>query len=207
MGNTVCVSGINAAGKTTFIKKCLNWFEEKQVSCYFMPEMFTDSVRLMVKTNLPVEDSFMFAHRLQMAIDAPEIAKSYDLVMMERSFIDHLAFVEAFEQCGHLTREQLVWSHQVSKEVAPPKPDNYIFLDISPELAHKRRMQRGSDGKGVFNLEFLQALKHAYNRLIPQYYDQPMIFDWSQFGEENSFDVLMEELFSKNIFTDKSSIC
>ena len=148
----------------------------------------------MVRTNLPVEDAFMFGHRLQMAMDAPDIAKVYDIVLMERSFLDHLAFIEAFVDCGLIPQYLVDWSRRVVQEVAPPVADRYVFLDVTPEVACQRKGQRGSSGDGVFNLEFMSALKVAYDRLLPQYYDQPLILDWSKFGDQLCLDGLLSQL-------------
>lgn len=158
-----------------------------------MLELYTDAVRSMLRTNLPVEDAFMFGHRLQMAMDAPDLAKVYDVVLMERSFLDHLAFIEAFASTGQIPSYLVDWSRKVVQEVAPPVADRYIFLEVTAEMACRRRTQRGSSGSEVFNLEFMSALKEAYDRLIPQYYDQPLIFDWSKYGDQLSIDDLLSQ--------------
>jgi len=60
MGTTVCIGGLIASGKTTLIGKLSDQCVEQELNCKVMPEMFTAAVRSMVRTNLPVEDAFMF---------------------------------------------------------------------------------------------------------------------------------------------------
>lgn len=199
MGTTVCVGGLNSVGKTTLLGKLSHYCDAHDISCKLMLEMYTDSVRWMVKKNLAVEDAFMFAHRLQMAVDAPLLARQYDLVLMERGFIDHLAFIEAFNACGLLDDYLVDWARNVVEEVAPPKPERYIFLEVSPEVALERKRGRGSSGTGVFNLEFLSELREAYLRLIPLYDSNPLVLDWSDFGKELSMDRLLDQIVSQDV--------
>ncbi|MBB64562.1 MAG: hypothetical protein CMO81_05815 [Waddliaceae bacterium] len=195
MGKTVCIGGLIAVGKSTFLKSFCAYAEEQGASIRGMPEMYPESVRQMVHSNLVVGEAFFLAHRLQMAVDAQCIAKSYDLVFMERSIIDHMAFLDAFEECHFLEPEQINWSRQVIKEVNPPKLDRFIFLDISPELAFKRKSGRGRGGE-QFTLPFLHCLRESYLNYLHSTYSDPLILDWSAFGEELNRDELLSALLS-----------
>jgi len=194
MGKVVCIGGLIAAGKTTFIRQFKKHIETKGLKVKSLPEIYTDGVRELIHTHLPAGDAFMMAHRLQMGIDANEIARLYDIILMERSFIDHLAFIEAFEQTGKLDSQIASLYRQIIEEVLCPKPDHYIYLDIKPTLSIERRKSRASGENHVFTLDFLVALEKAYSQLIPSFYTNALYYDWTHFGEEVCKDDLLEKI-------------
>jgi thymidylate kinase len=186
MGKVVCIGGLIAAGKTTLIQKLMRHFEENGLNGKFMPEIYSNAVRELVHSNLPAGDAFMLAHRLQMCIDALEISKLYDIVLIERSFIDHIAFINAYEKCGQLNAETASLYRRIINELNPPLPDKFVFLEIEPEVAMQRRKARGSKGEGVFTLDFLTALKASYASIMHTYFDDPILLDWTLFGVDES---------------------
>ncbi len=201
MGTTVCIGGLIAVGKTTFIDKLVKHCLATGIRCRVMAEMYSGAMREMVSTNLPVADAFMMAHRLQMAVDAPDVAKNYDVVLMERCFIDHLAFQDAFVECNMIDEYFAAWSRRVVQEMDPPIPEHCVFLDVDPNVACQRKIGRGTGGDGIFRPEFMAALQRAYRRLIAEYFENPIVLDWKEFGE----GVCVDELFN-SILTTQCSV-
>lgn len=194
MGASVCFGGLIGAGKTTFMDSVADYASGQGLQVRVMGEMYTDQVRWRVENELPAGDAFIFAHRLQMALDGPDICRLYDLVLMERSFIDHLAFVDAFAECGLLPRSVAEWSYRVVDEVKPPAPDKFVFLKVPPELACARREERDSSGGNVFSTEFMQALDTAYDTLVSRYYTDPIVLDWTEFDAGHDMDRFLERI-------------
>lgn len=194
MGSSIIIGGLIAAGKTSLIHSLEELCIERGLRCKTMLELYTDSVRSMVRKNLAIEDAFMFGHRIQMAKDTPDIAQLYDVVLLERSFVDHLAFISAFVDQGLLPSYLLDWSKRVVEETAPPIADHYVFLQVAPELAYQRRNQRAASKHSVFTLEFLRSLQRAYDQLLPSFYTNVLTLDWSEFNQHQCLDELLDQL-------------
>lgn len=192
MGATVCIGGLIATGKTTFLERLTRHCKVRGVRYHFMAELYNDGLRKMVSNNLSAGDGFIYGHRMQMAFDAPLIAQSYDLVLMERSFIDHLAFYESFVEMGIMPLGHLETVKQATAEFAPPIPDRFVYLDISPELASSRKLKRNHGGDDIFSLDFLRSLRKNSLRIISEYYTDPLILDWTNFGQDLCLDSFLE---------------
>src|SRR4051794_5835489 len=130
--DVICVGGLIAAGKTTFIESLKYSAEAQGLKVKVMPELWNTALRRRIHSDFTSVDAFMLAHRLQMSFDVRDIAAGYDLVLMERSFVDHLAFHEAFAACGTFTAEFVAWSKEVVDELKPPVPGRFVFLDVDP---------------------------------------------------------------------------
>jgi deoxyadenosine/deoxycytidine kinase len=204
MEKIVCIGGLIACGKTHFTSRLSQYCVENGVQCKILNEVYSPSLYNKIKSNLSVVDAFVLSHRIQMAIDAPEIAKNYDILFMERSVIDHIAFFEAFERCGMVSTEWVSWGKKVIEEINPPYPDQFIFLDIDPAEALLRKERRGYEYDKAFHLDFMCCLRDAYLQLIYKHYPEPVILDWSHFGEHVELDKLINERLLRTY--SKSSI-
>lgn len=190
----VCIGGLISVGKTTFIANVNDWCKANGYSCKVMEEIKSPSMLNSQAKNMPTTVGFYFGHRIQMAIDAPEVAKNYDLVIMERSHIDHLAFVEAMESTNLLPEGTADWTKKAIQDVNPPNPITFIYLDISIEQAIGRQANRGDEYEKIFGLEFSKKLDGTYHRILKEQYANPIFLDWTNFGKEYNLDEIVKTL-------------
>jgi len=194
----VCVGGLISVGKSTFISKVKDWCVAHGYSCKVMDEIKSLSMLESQAENITATVGFYFGHRVQMAIDAPEVAKNYDLVIMERSHLDHLAFVQAMEKVSLLSKGSAKWTERAIEDVDPPDPVTFVYLSVPPEIAMERQVQRGDGYEDIFTLEFTKELDYAYRSILKGKYSNPIFLDWINFGEEYDFDELIKEVFLAN---------
>jgi thymidylate kinase len=194
MNRWICISGLISCGKTTLSYRLGKYCAENAIRCKLLPEFYSKALYDKIVSNMQLVDSMMLSHRIQMSLDAPEIAPNYDVVLMERGVIDHMALIEAFEQCGMLPRDYVIWCKKVVEQLNPPNPDQCLFLDVDPAEAISRRDRRGHAYDKVFDLKFMTVLRESYLRLIRQHYSDPIILDWSNYGQELELGHLVERL-------------
>lgn len=193
-GSTICIGGLISVGKSTFIEKLAERSQQMHLTCHVMSELLSPSLCAQLPTDPIIFDSFMFGHRMQMSIDAKQIARSYDLVLMERCFIDHLAFLEAIARIGWAPRHYAEMCRNIVREMAPPKPDHFVFLDIPAEIAYERMRKRGEKRDANFTLQFFETLRTGYMHAIDTYYKRPIVIEWSRFGEELDIEKFIRSL-------------
>lgn len=198
-GLTICISGSIAVGKTTLIKQLKSTVDEMHLSCHVLPELLCPSLNKQLPINPKLFDTFIIAHRLQMCFDAPHIARNYNLLMMERCHLDHLAFLFAFDKIGTIARGHTDWVREIIKELNPPVPDRFIFLNISPELAFKRMCMRNENRDSNFGLSFVQALMDGYEQVIDDYALGPRLtrLNWESFGADISWPQVFSDWLHK----------
>jgi thymidylate kinase len=195
-GTTICIGGSIAVGKSTFIDRLKSQTDAMGISCHFMPELLCPTLNAQLPINPQLFDTFIISHRLQMCLDALHIAKSYSLVIMERCHIDHLAFLLAFDKIGGFPREHTNWVRQIIKEINPPLPDHFVYLDVSPELAFSRMCKRSETRDANFNLDFVTALIEGYEQVIQEHglKGRLLKLDWSDFGTQVSLPQIFSSL-------------
>lgn len=195
-GTTICISGSIAVGKSTLIERLKSHTNATGISCHIMPELLCPVLNEKLPTNPQLFDTFIISHRLQMCLDAPHIAKNHCLVVMERCHIDHLAFLLAFDKIGGLSREHTNWVRQVIKEINPPLPDYFVYLDVSPELAYRRLRERSEMRDTNFSPNFVTALIESYGEIFHEYELKHRLLklDWSDFGAHVSIRQIVSSL-------------
>lgn len=194
-GTTICISGSIAVGKSTLIERLKFHTGAMGINCHIMPELLCPVLNEKLPINPQLFDTFIISHRLQMCLDAPHIAKNHDLVIMERCHIDHLAFLLAFDKIGGLSREHTNWVRQVIKEINPPLPNRFVYLDVSPEVAYRRMCERSEMRDANFSRHFITALIEGYEEVFHEYglKHRLLKLDWSDFG----IDIPMPQIISK----------
>lgn len=195
-GSTTCFGGLPSTGKTTFIAKIEKRCGELGLSTHVMPELLCPSLEEKLPTDPILFDTFLFAHRLQMSIDAPLIAQGYDRVFLERCYIDHLAFLELIDILEWAPAGHTDWCRRIVKELAPPKPDYYVYLSIPPELAFQRTQERNEARDSKLTLAFFEALDQGYKAVLEQECNQPIILDWTDFDSDLDVDEFLFKLGS-----------
>ncbi|MCB1135086.1 MAG: AAA family ATPase [Chlamydiia bacterium] len=198
MQNVVAIGGSIAAGKTTLLGQIATRCAERGLRCKVMHELACETLHKSIGDALPWADAVYFAHRAQMLIDAPEVAKNYDLVLIERIVLDHLAFIDAFEACGIGLPEQNARTRAMASELDLPKVGTYVYLDLPPEKGLLRKESRGYGHDGAFDLNFYTAHRKAYLDRIHADYANPLILDWTDFGGNAPVDTLIDELLARS---------
>ncbi len=182
MGEVICIGGLISVGKSTLIKRMVTHCEDHALSLHVMPELLCPTLCSKIPTNPVLFDSFMAGHRAQMSFDAVHIAKNFDIVVMERCHLDHLAFLDALDVVGWTSREYTDWMRRSLRELNAPSPDRLIFLDVEPELAFSRMKARADARDSAFELEFFQALREGYMKILDEC-PKVLTLDWSNFGD------------------------
>lgn len=195
-GTTICISGSIAVGKSTFINKLKSQADLMNISCHVMPELLCPSLNAKLPTNPILFDTFLIAHRLQMCIDSPHIAKNYKLLIMERCHIDHLAFLLAFDNLGFLPKEHTTWIRNIIKEINPPIPDRFVFLELEPELAYSRMLKRNEKRDVNFSSSLISALIDCYDQVIQEYNLESRLLrlNWDDFGDRLSLSQIISDI-------------
>jgi thymidylate kinase len=183
-GKTVCIGGLISTGKSTFIHRLQSQMDLMDLRYHVMPELLSPTLCEKLPTDPAMFDAFMIGHRLQMSMDAGQIARAYDLVIIERCHIDHLAFMYAFEKAGWALKTHVDWTRKVIEEIDAPAPHCFVYLDISPELAYERMRTRNESRDVNFTVEMLAALKEGYLDALDKHYKSWITLDWTHFGAD-----------------------
>lgn len=196
MGRVIAIEGPVSVGKTAFISKIVKHCTKKNISIKVLHELFSKNLMSKVKTNVTHINMFFFAHRVQMQIDAHEIAKNYDLVLLERSTVGHMTFNEAFLKTNRMDREYVNWLVSIEKELKPKLPDTIIYLDLDPIINGKRIKERGFAHDKVFDLEFLKCQRESHYKILKKIQDRAdvIVFDWKDFDKNINYDTLINRI-------------
>jgi thymidylate kinase len=181
MGEVICIGGLISVGKSTLIKRMVSHCGDHALSLHVMPELLCPTLCSKLPIDPVLFDTFMIGHRLQMSMDARHIAKSFDIVAMERCHLDHLAFLDAILAVGWASRDYAEWIRGVVHELRAPPPDRFIFLDVEPEVAFTRMKARAEVRDAAFTLEFFQVLRASYLKVLEEC-PKVLMLDWSNFG-------------------------
>lgn len=191
-GKTVCIGGLISTGKTTFIQQLRPHLDRSDLRYHVMLEMLSPTLCEKLPTDPAIFDTFMIGHRLQMSLDAEQIARAYDLVIMERCHIDHLAFMYAFEKAGWALKTHVAWTRKVIEEIAAPAPHCFVYLDISPELAYERMRTRNESRDVNFTVEMLSALRDGYLQALDKHCKNWTSIDWTDFGAKLEVEAFLK---------------
>lgn len=192
-GFVLCIGGLISVGKSTLIQKIIQHANKHNLNLHIMPELLCPSLCERLPVEPLIFDTFLIGHRLQMALDAPHLARLFDAVVMERCHLDHLAFLTALEKEGWASQEHCAWLRKVVDELNPPIPGRVVYLDVAPELAFERMKKRADPRDSLFTLSFFSYLRESYIETLKQHCPDAIILDWTNFGR----DIDLGRLFEK----------
>ncbi|KAJ8024919.1 NADH dehydrogenase [ubiquinone] 1 alpha subcomplex subunit 10, mitochondrial [Holothuria leucospilota] len=110
-------------------------------------------------------------------------------VVMERSVYSDFVFLEAIMDMGWIRRECYDYYNQIKglSLYRMKHPHAVVYLDVPPEFAHQRFVERGKGYEKNVPLEYFQALDKAYKqKYLPEMKAagvEVLHYDWKSFGD------------------------
>ena len=200
INNLIIIEGIIGCGKTTLgrllqsrIPNCI--FIEEQIDFDLLRQFLNDMKRYAYAFEL----SAIF-RRYEGYLRAISLCNQGYTVIMERSLLGDIAFVQTQYELGNLTEEDFQMLLYIFEKYGQniPSPKKILYLDVDINVAMERIQKRDRQGEDSYQKNYQQVLVKHYQNVIRKQ-SRVMHLDWSQnFEDLNSIptDDLQKQLFN-----------
>ena len=200
----VCFIGNIAAGKTKLIQALMaEYFKES----YFLYEPVKEWMKHDL-LELYGKDPTKYSLALQVVvsctlfrdfINMKKIENKANFIFQERDLFDAMeAFTPILERNKHLEEYESFALHKLKEalEQIYEKPDAYIYLRISPSLAHERSIARGEKWDMKHEGKVFEDIGNEYEKYVKKIKKPLLQLNSSSLLEEN---VLLAKNFIKSL--------
>lgn len=191
----IVFEGIDGAGKTTLMKKVAEWLRELVKDSDIKVHERREPTKGF-EESLPLRDPLIFidddamlalsyaADRLVIHDDISWFLRNGRIVLSDRSYISSLVYQKDTDFVREINKYAL-------------KPDLIVFLDVPPEIARKRIIQRDGIEKAP-SIEKLEQLRKKYSGIfgLDGGYPDKGVFglDYFEVDATKSPDEMLEEI-------------
>ena len=191
----ISVSGIIGVGKSTLSKELGKIFN---ADVYYEPvetnEYLDSFYKDMKKYSFPMQ-IYLLSHRFK---QHQQMIWSDRNVIQDRSIYEDVIFAKMLREDGLMEELDFKTYRLLFQNMCNflHRPDIIVYLDVEPEIALQRIINRSRDCETGITLEYLRSLKKGYEDWLNDVSDRIQVIkvDWNEF---ESTDDIVEKIKDK----------
>ena len=194
----IAVSGIIGVGKSTLSKELGN---SLNAEVYYEPvetnEYLESFYKDMKKYSFPMQ-IYLLNHRFK---QHQQMIWSGKNVIQDRSIYEDVIFAKMLREDGLMEELDFQTYRFLFQNMCNflHRPDIIVYLDVEPEIALQRIINRSRNCEIGITLEYLRALKKGYEDWLDDISDRIQVIkvDWNEFGTTDDIVKKINEKIQK----------